>query len=321
MIIGDDGGFSLSQDGGKSSDHISHLPIGEPYAVSFDMDDPYNIYASLQDHEDWRGPSIGAMGYTSLLDWSAISSGDGMHTRVDPDDSRWAYSTSEWGGVFRTNQKLGYGTAVRPSKPGGAPYRFIWGTPLHVSPFSGSTIYTGGEVLLRSLDRGDHWTEISPDLSTKDPVKLAPAKEPGVQQPRYWFAISTISESPVVPGVIWVGMSDGKVQLTKNNGGTWTDQTSAITSAGGPNDVFVSTVVASSHVAGRAYVSKSGNKLDDFHPYLYTTDDYGSTWTTISGNLPDEPIYVVWEDNRIRICCSSGTAAACSSRSTVERRG
>ena len=116
MIIGDDGGFNMSYDGGKSSDHISHLPIGEPYAVSYDMDDPYNIYASLQDHEDWKGPSIGPMGFTSLLDWFAISSGDGMHTRVDPADSRWAYTTSEWGGVFRTDQKLGYRVSIRPDQ-------------------------------------------------------------------------------------------------------------------------------------------------------------------------------------------------------------
>jgi len=299
MIIGDDGGFSLSQDGGKSSDHISHLPIGEPYAVGFDMDDPYNIYASLQDHEDWKGPSIGPLGYTSLLDWFAISSGDGMHTRVDPSDSRWAYTTSEWGGVFRTDQKLGYRVAIRPTRPGGgAPYRSIWGTPLHVSPHDGRVIYTGGEMLLTSADRGDHWSEISPDLTTNDQGKLAPPTERGVQQPRYWFAISTISESPIPAGLVWVGTSDGKVQVTKNGGGAWADLTPAIAAVGGPPGTFVSTVAASNHLAGRAYVAKSGNKEDDFHPYLFATDDFGATWKSIAGNLPNEPIHVVWEDNR-----------------------
>jgi photosystem II stability/assembly factor-like uncharacterized protein len=299
MIIGDDGGFDLSHDGGKSSHHISNLPVGEPYGVGFDMEDPYNIYASLQDHEDWKAPSIGPMGYTSLLDWVAISSGDGMHTRVDPKDPRWAYTSSEWGGVFRTDQKLGYRTTVRPTRPGGGPpYRFIWGTPLHVSPHNGSTIYTGGEMLLKSVDRGDHWTEISPDLSTKDQTKLAPPTERGVQQPRYWFAISTISESPVTPGVIWVGTSDGKVHVTKNDGGHWTDLTDAVARAGGPKGAFVSTVVASNHAVGRAYVSKSGNKEDDFRPYLYTTDDAGATWTSLAANLPNEPIHVVWEHHK-----------------------
>jgi photosystem II stability/assembly factor-like uncharacterized protein len=299
MIIGDDGGFYLSHDGGNSSDHISHLPIGEAYGVGFDMEDPYNIYASLQDHEDWKGPSMGPLGYTSLLDWFALSSGDGMHTRVDPNDSRWAYTSSEWGGIFRTDQKLGYRVSIRPTRPGGGPpYRSIWGTPLHVSPHDGSIIYTGGEMLLKSADRGDHWTEISPDLSTNDRAKLTPPTEQGVQQPRYWFAISTISESPKSAGLIWVGTSDGKVHVTRNGGGTWTNLTQGIAGAGGPAGTFVSTVVASNHVAGRAYVSKSGNKEDDFRPYLYATDDFGATWKSIAGDLPQEPIHVVWEDNR-----------------------
>jgi len=300
MIIGDDGGFYLSNDGGKSSDHISNLPVGECYSVSVDMDDPYNVYVSLQDHEDWKAPSNGPRGNVSILDWVAISSGDGMYTRVDPNDSRWAYTTSEWGGVFRTDMQLGVRASIRPVRPGtnAAPYRSIWGTPLHLSPHSGSTIYTGGEVLLKSVDRGDHWTEISPDLSTNDQSKLAPSKEPGVQPPNYWFCISTISESPVTQGVIWVGTCDGKVHVTKNGGGAWTDLTQAVAAVGGPKEAYVSRVFASNHVAGRAYMSKDGNKLDDFHPYLYVTDDYGATWASISGNLPNEPIHVVWEDNR-----------------------
>jgi hypothetical protein len=239
------------------------------------------------------------MGYTSVLDWFAISSGDGMHTRIDPTDSRWAYSTSEWGGIFRTDQTLGYRVAIRPTRPGGGePYRSIWGTPLLISPHNSSTLYTGGEMLLKSVDRGDHWTEISPDLSTNDREKLAAPTEKGEQFKRYWFSVSTIAESPVTSGLIWVGTSDGKVHITKNGGGAWTDLTEAIAGAGGPKDAFVSTVLASSHAAGRAYVSKSGNKTDDFHPYLYTTDDFGATWRSIAGDLPNEPIHIVSEDNR-----------------------
>jgi photosystem II stability/assembly factor-like uncharacterized protein len=300
MIIGDDAGFYLSYDGGRSSDHISHLPVGECYSIGFDMEDPYNIYSCQQDHEDWKAPSAGPRGYLSNLDWVAISSSDGMYTLVDPNDSRWAYTTGCWGGIFRTDQKLGIRVSIRPTRPEGdpTPYRFIWGTPLHLSPHNGSTIYTGGEVLLKSVDRGDHWTEISPDLSTNDREKLRPSNEPGVQAPNYWFCISTISESPVTPGVIWVGTSDGKVHVTKNGGGAWTDLTKAIAVAGGPVEAYVSRVFASNYAASRAYVSKSGNKMDDFRPFLYVTDDFGATWTSISGNLPNEPIHVVWEDNK-----------------------
>lgn len=300
MILGDDGGFYLSYDGGKSSDHISHLPVGEVYSVGFDMDDPYNIYSCQQDHEHWKAPSNGPRGYISNLDWIAISSGDGMYTRVDPQDSRWAYTTSEWGGIYRIDQKLGVRVGIRPVRPGQnpTPYRSIWGTPLHMSPHSGSTLYTGGEVLLKSTDRGDHWTEISADLSTNDRAKLAPPTEAGVQAPNYWFCISTISESPLTAGVIWVGTSDGKVHVTRNGGEAWTDLTNAVAKAGGAADVYVSRVFASNHAAGRAYVAKSGNKMDDFRPYLLVTDDFGATWKSISGNLPSEPVHVVWEDDR-----------------------
>lgn len=299
MISGDDGGFDISNDGGAHSRHISNIPIEEPYSVGFDMDDPYNIYVCMQDHETWKGPSIGPAGYTSLLDWVAISSGDGMHVRVDPNNSRWAYTTSEWGGSFRSDQKLGYRLSIKPSRPAGQPpYRFIWGTPFLISPHNSSTVYTGGEVLLKSVDRGDHWTEISPDLTTNGAAKLYPPVGQGIQPPDYWFAISTISESPVTSGVIWVGTSDGKVQVTRNGGGSWTDLTESIAQAGGPPSTYVSTVAASNYVTGRAYVSKDGTKQDDSHPYLYVTEDFGATWKSISGNLPDGPIHVIWEDNR-----------------------
>ena len=127
---------------------------------------------------------------------------------------------------------------------------------------------------------------------------LVPSNESGVQRPRYWFAISTISESPVTGGIIWVGTSDGNVHVTKNGGGAWTNVTPAIADRGGPKGTFVSTVVASNHASGRAFVSKSGNKEDDFHPYPFMTDDFGASWKPIAGNLPHEPIHIVWEDDR-----------------------
>lgn len=310
MIVGDDGGFDISHDGGKTSRHIANLPIGEPYSIGYDMEDPYNIYMCMQDHETWKGPSIGPRGYTSLLDWVAISSGDGMHIQVDPTDSRWAYATNEWGSIFRIDQKLGYRVNIRPMPPaGGPPYRANWGTPVAMSPHDSRVIYTGGQELFRSADRGDHWTEISPDLTTNRCGPLAPAGVAGVQQPRFWCAISTISESPVAPGVIWVGTSDGKVQVTRDGGKTWTDATEAMAKAGGPAGTYVSTVFASNYAAGRAYVSKDGNKEDDFHPYLYRTDDFGATWKSIAANLPSGPIHVVWEDDRNPDLLFVGSAA------------
>ena len=297
MIQGSDGGVAISYDGGRTSDHFANLPVGEVYAISVDNDEPYNLYAGLQDHENWRGPSNTGLGRVTPDDWLAVGDGDGMSTLVDPTDSRWLYTNREYGAHSRLDQKLGYRVSIMPraeaSRP---PYRFIWETPIVLSPHDSKVVYTGGQMLLRSTDRGDHWTEISPDLSTNPPDKILPSSEGGVPGGIPWFAISSISESPVTRGVIWAGTSDGNVQVTRNDGGAWTDVTSKIAAAGGRQDAYVSRVRASAHVAGRAYVAKNGYKLDDFKPYLARTEDFGETWTSISANLPNEPINVIVED-------------------------
>jgi photosystem II stability/assembly factor-like uncharacterized protein len=298
IILGSDGGVFISYDGGKTCDHCYNLPLGENYAIGVDMEEPYNIYAGLQDHELWKGPSNSAdsRGVT-LLDWVAVGNGDGMFAQVDPNDSRWLYTTSQYGGHFRVDQKLGYRTSILPRRERGKPpYRFIWCAPIHISPHNSQVIYAGAQVLLRSLDRGDHWQEISPDLSTNDTSKIFPSSEGGIPGGIPWFAISSISESPVTPGVIWVGTSDGKVQLTRDNGATWTDLTEKIAAAGGREDCYVSRVRASYYREGTAYLAKNGYKLDEFRPFVFKTEDYGSTWTSLGANLPNEPINVIYED-------------------------
>jgi hypothetical protein len=198
---------------------------------------------------------------------------------------------------MRVDQRLGIRTNITPRREEGRPpYRFLWATPFHISPHNGSVVYTGAQVLLRSMNRGDTWTEISPDLSTNDTAKILPSSEGGIPGGIPWFAISSISESPVTPGIIWAGTSDGKVHVTRDGGASWTDMTARIAALGGREDAYVSRVRASAHVAGRAHVAKSGYKYDDFRPYLYRTDDYGETWTAIAANLPHEPINVVFED-------------------------
>lgn len=297
MILGSDGGIAISYDGGRTSDAFSNLPLGSVYTVNADMQDPYNVYAGLQDHENWTGPSNSASGSVTEQDWFAVGDGDGIVTLPDTTNNRWLYTTREYGAPERVDMKLGYRKSIAPRAGSGqAPYRFIWETPLQISPHNSSIIYLGSQFLLRSTDRGDSWTKISPDLSTHPADRIMPESEGGVPGGIPWFAISTISESPVTAGVIWVGTSDGKVQLTQNAGSSWTDMTARLFSLGAREDAYVSRVFASSHVAGRAYVSKSGYKFDDFHPYLYRTDDFGRTWKSIVGNLPDQPINVVFED-------------------------
>jgi photosystem II stability/assembly factor-like uncharacterized protein len=301
MIIGSDGGIAISYDRGKTGDSYSNLPIGEIYHVAVDNDDPYNIYGGLQDHEQWRGPSTSGFSHgITQHEWFALGDGDGIFVAPDTTNSRWLYVDREYGGQTRLDQKLGYERDIVPQTPSGeAPYRWIWEPPLVISPHDPAVLYTGSQKLLKSTDRGDHWFEISPDLSRNPVNEIFPESE-GYGPPGGipWWAISSISESPITAGVIWTGTSGGKVWLTQDDGSHWADMTAQLTALGARDDGYVTRVLASSHVAGRAYVSKSGYKFDDFRPFLYETEDFGRTWTSISDGLPQEPINVIYEDPR-----------------------
>jgi photosystem II stability/assembly factor-like uncharacterized protein len=293
MLFGSDGGVHVSYDGGKTCDHLYNIPLGEFYAIGVDMEDPYNIYGGLQDHDSWKGPSNGWSGEVGPENWVTVGTSDGMYNVVDPEDSRWVYNTHEFGGHSRVDQRLGTLTDIRPVREKGKPaYRFNWTPPLHLSPQNSQIIYTGAQVLLRSLKRGDNWQEISPDLTTNDPVKTA-----GRGNITY-CTITTISESPVTPGLIWVGTDDGKVWLTRDGGADWTDLTANLAKTGAPLGLWVSRVTASVAQEGLAYVTKTGFRNDDFRPYVYKTTDYGATWTAIMAGLSEFPVNVIFEDRK-----------------------
>lgn len=293
ILFGSDGGVYVSYDGGKTCHHFSNLPLGEIYALGVDMEEPYNIYAGLQDHDSWKGPSNSWSGQVNLSDWVTVGGGDGMYNVVDPTDSRWVYNCREFGNFYRLDQKTGTRRRIQPARSSDKePYRFNWTPPIHLSPHNSSIVYIGAQVLLRSLNRGESWEEISPDLTTNDKSKQGGAGN------ITFCTITTISESPRKPGVIWVGTDDGKVQVTANGGATWTDCTQALVKAGAPAQLWVSRVLASPHDPGTAYVAKSGFRNDDFKPYLFRTNDYGRSWTSISARLPDSPVNVIVQDAR-----------------------
>jgi len=293
LIFGSDGGVYVSYDMGKTCHHFYNIPGGEYYAIGLDMEDPYNIYGGLQDHDSWKGPSNGWAGEITASDWVTVGGGDGMYNQIDPTDSRWVYNNREFGAMWRLDQKLGVQTTITPTRERGGkePLRFNWTPPIALSPHNPAIVYTGAQVLFRSLDRGDHWMEISPDLTTNDK-----AKEAGEGSITY-CTITTIGESPVRPGVIWVGADDGKVQVTLDGGATWLDRTQKLTSAGAPANYWVSRVFPSPHEAGTCFVAKTGLRFDEFKPHLYKTTDFGETWTPLMGNLPEnKPLNVVIQD-------------------------
>ena len=294
LIFGSDGGVYVSYDRGQTCHHYYNIPLGEFYAVGVDVEDPYNVYGGMQDHDSWKGPSNGWAGEISPSDWATVGGGDGMYNCIDPTDSRWVYNNREMGSMWRFDQKMGIQTAITPRRPSGQkPLRFNWTPPIALSPHNPAIVYTGAQVLFRSLDRGDHWQEISPDLTTNDDKK-----QHGEGFISY-CTITTVAESPVKPGVIWVGADDGKVQVTLNGGATWLDRTAKVAAAGGPADFWVSRVFPSPHDAATAFVTKTGWRFDDYRPCLYKTTDYGETWTALDAGLPrDRSLHVVIQDRR-----------------------
>jgi len=180
------------------------------------------------------------------------------------------------------------------------PLRFNWSTPILVSPHNPGTIYMGGQHLFRSMDRGDHWQIVSPDLTTNDKSKYAPDKPTGGITPdatgaETYCTIITIAESPLTPGLLWVGTDDGNVQITRNGGATWTNVRANV--LGVPAGMWVSRVEASRFDEGTCYLTFDGHRSDVFKPFVFKTADYGKIWTDITNNLPDGgPVYVIRED-------------------------
>jgi len=259
LLVGSDSGLYESFDRGKSFTFHDNIPIGEIYIVETDNASPYNIYLGLQDHDGWKGPSNSWSGQIGAENWDIIGMWDGMFTRVDPQDNCWAYITTQFGAHHRVDQWLGERVKIEPKSPEGKPaYRFCWTTPIELSPHNPKVLYTGAQMVLRSPDQGNHWEEISPDLTTNNPEKIA-----GKGHMKY-CTITTLAESPVKAGIIWAGTDDGRVWMTPDHGKNLNEFTSQIAGLGGNENYWVNRMVASPHATGKAYVCKSGYHFNDF---------------------------------------------------------
>ncbi|MDH5381165.1 MAG: hypothetical protein OEW75_09950, partial [Cyclobacteriaceae bacterium] len=287
MLLGYDHGLGVTYDGGKHWYHPDELPLAQFYAIDVDMESPYFIYGGLQDNGSIKGPSTKKDGSPiTLEDWKRTGGGDGMYNVVDYSDSRWLYNEYQFGPLVRTDQVTGETKNIAYQNQN-KEMRWNWNAPILISPHDPATIYHAGNKLVKSTNRGESWEEVSPDLTTNDPAKIQ-----GTGNIQY-CTITALEESPLEKGVIWVGTDDGNVQLTKDGGKTWTLLNDNI--KGNPG-YWVSRVESSLHFPGRAYVTYTGYRRDDFRPFIYVTEDYGSTWKSISKGLPLAAINVVRED-------------------------
>jgi len=312
IIQGNDGGVALSYDGAKTWTFLPNLPVGLFYHVGFDMETPYNVCGGMQDNYNWCGPSRsrhtqGIMNY----DWFQIQGGDGFVAIPDLRDSRIVYTESQDGNLTRKNIATGESKSIRPTAanvvnatPGEPNYRFHWDTPLMFSPHDPGKLLAAANRVFRSTDRGDSWTAISPDLTSqpnRDTIvtmglrnsETTIARNDGISQ---WPAIVALAESPKQAGVFYAGTDDGLLQMTRDDGKSWTNITGRL--PGFPAGGFVSRVVPSRFDAATAYVTVDNHRLNDFGPHAWVTKDFGATWTRITNGLATEVTRTLTEDTR-----------------------
>lgn len=294
VLLGNDGGLFQSYDGGESWLHINNIPAAEFYSISLDMSEPCRVFGGTQDNAALYGPSRPALADATDDPWENVyldqwTGGDSFDTYLDPTDSTIVYYEHQHGAMRRmditgTSVLTGAAESIRPRLPEGeGRWRSGWYTPFVISHYDPYTLYVGGNHLLRSTNQGDDWQLVSPDLAD-------PAGGPRAAVP--FGTITMISESPLQPGMIYVGTEGGSIWRTRDDGQRWQR-----VDAGLPGK-WVSRVIASEHEPGRAYVSFTGFREDDFEAYLYASDDFGESWTSIRGNLSSESVNVIREDPR-----------------------
>ena len=309
IVLGSDGGITVTYDSGRSWDYINNLPLAQFYEIAYNMEKPYRVCGGLQDNYSWCGPSgsLQTQGIANA-EWINVGGGDGFDTKLDPNDPNIVYTESQDGNLLRRDLRTGQSRSLRPLEDNDkAPrYRFQWNSPLVMSAHDSKTLYYGGNYLFKSTNRGDSWTRLGPDLTSgverdklpilgKVPDKSTLSRHDGVQN---YPCASTVAESPVRAGVLWVGTDDGNLQVTRDDGKTWTNVAGKV--PGQKKGAYVAKVEASHHDEGTAYAAFDNHRSDDFAIYLYMTTDYGQTWKRITDGIPEEAgtAHVVREDPR-----------------------
>ncbi len=304
MIVANDGGVSLSANGGRTWNRIQ-LPIAQMYHVTVDNQIPYWVLGNRQDGPSYRGPSNSRLGGFGGFGggiprslWHGVAGGESGFATPDPVDPTIVWSTASGSGsvggiVERYDVKTGLARNVEiwPDSPLGWPaadvkYRFNWTMPFAISPHDRNTLYAGSQFLHTTTNGGESWQIISPDLTLNDKSKqqISGGLTPDNIGVEYFPVVMAIAESRVEKGLIWAGTNDGQVQVTRDGGKTWTNVTKNIPNL--PELGTVYTVEPSRYNAGSAYVVFDFHQVNNRDPYAYKTTDYGKTWKPIVNGIP-----------------------------------
>ena len=305
LLVGSDGGLYESWDLGKSWKYVSNLPITQFYKVAVDNDEPfYNVYGGTQDNATQGGPSRTTNSHgIRNSDWFITVFGDGHQPATDPTNPDIVYSEWQQGNLVRHDRSTGEIVYIQPQPDEGEPAeRWNWDSPILVSPHDPARLYFASQRVWRSDDRGDSWRPISGDLSLGGERLTKPMMGRVWSFDAIWDLwamsffgnVTSISESPLVEGLLYAGTDEGLVQVTEDGGANWR-RSGALPDV--PEGSFVNDIKADLHDADTVYVALDNHKTGDFRPFLLKSTDRGRTWTSIAGDpedggLPDR--HLVW---------------------------
>ena len=283
LAAGNDGGFYVSYDKGKSWFHYNNIPVGEFYDIAIDQKN-YMIYGGTQDNATVYGPPKEMNPKFSDL-WKYIwidpwDGGDGCVTQVDPEDDNIVYYSAQHGAAVRLDRNADTAFGIRPKLPKEIKDTLLFNyiTPYFISPHQKETLYHGGNYIFKSSDRGNTWKVISPNLT------VAANKE------KQSFSSGALVESFFQKGLLYAGTDKGAFWVSKNDGESWEENDIGLANN------YIRSICPSRFVKERVYVTMTGINYDDLKSYLYVSEDYGKTWSSIASGLPDEPVNVILED-------------------------
>jgi photosystem II stability/assembly factor-like uncharacterized protein len=319
IISGNDGGATITFDGGETWSSIMNQPTAQFYRVTTDNQVPFRIYGGQQDNTTVAIASESLYGGIGVSDYFDVGGGESAHIAFDPDNPRLIYATSINGELTEYDRETELKRTIIPypemmfgkdSKD--LRYRANWNAPVAASPHDPSVIYFGTQFLLMSNDRGTTWTAISPDLTRNDPEKQGRNGGPLTPEnvgAEFYNTIFYVVESLHEKGTIWVGSDDGLVHVTRDGGKNWLN-VSPPHKGKYSDEAYINAIEISPHAPGTVYLAVTGFKLNDFSPYFYKTTDYGKFWKRIDEGLPrDTFVRVVREDPAHKGVLYAGTEA------------
>ncbi len=289
LVNANDGGVYFSYDKGENwRSFTDRLPAVQFFNVGYDMDEPFHVYGSIQDHGSRRGIVDLSRGREKIpsVDFEYAPGGEGSNHAIDPTNPNIVYSAGFYGTISRTDLSKTWPESTKRILPAifedEPALRGQWVAPFIISPHNSDIIYHGMQYVYKSVNRGDTWEKISADLSYNDKDKLGDIP---------YQTLFSLSESPLKSGLLFAGTDDGRAHVTKDDGKSWTEITEGLI-----KNRWISRMVASKYNMSTVYLTQNGKRNDDFAAYVWKSDDFGTTWKDISANIPLGPVNVIRED-------------------------